>query len=124
MYRSGRVRVNGTFSNDLVVQVGLHQGSVLGLLLFILLHENLSREIRSGCLEKLIYTDDLALVINPLDGRKGRLEVWKGRFESMISSQQAGNLPQDGIFCFVGLQKSCKHYMHLLSFLHMLGEKM
>ena len=34
MYRNpqSRVRVNGTFSDDFLVRVGLHEGSLLGLL--------------------------------------------------------------------------------------------
>ena len=64
MYRSARshFRVNGTFSDDFLVQLGLHQGSVLSPLLFTMVLEGLSREIRSGCQEELLYADDLALV--------------------------------------------------------------
>ena len=44
MYRNTRnhVGVNGTFSDDFLVQVGLHQGSVLSPLLFIIVLEALS----------------------------------------------------------------------------------
>ena len=61
MYRNTRshVTVNGTFSHDFLVQVGLHQGSVLSPLLFIIVLEALSREIRSECPEELSYTDEL-----------------------------------------------------------------
>ena len=34
------VRVNGTFSDDFLVNVGLHQGSVLTLLLFVIVLEH------------------------------------------------------------------------------------
>ena len=64
MYRNARSRVSvdGTFSDDFLVQVELHQGSVLSPLLFITMMEVLSREIRSGCLEELLYAGDLALL--------------------------------------------------------------
>ena len=63
MYRSARSHfiVNGTFSDNFLVQLGFHQGSVLSPL-FIIMLEVLSREIRSGCQKELLYADDLALV--------------------------------------------------------------
>ena len=51
MYRKARsgVRFNGIFSDDFLVQVGLHQGPMWSPSLFIVMLEALSREIRSGC---------------------------------------------------------------------------
>ena len=48
MYRNARnrVRVNGSFSDDFLVQVGLRLGSVLSPLLSIIMLETISREIR------------------------------------------------------------------------------
>ena len=43
-----RVRVNGQLSDEFGVGVGVHQGSVLSPLLFILVLEALSREFRTG----------------------------------------------------------------------------
>ena len=61
MYRNARssVRFNRTFCDEFFVQVGLHQGSMLSPLLFIIVLEALSREIRSGCPEGLLHADDL-----------------------------------------------------------------
>ena len=42
------VRVNGQFSKEFGVGVGVHQGSVLSPLLFILVPEALSRQFRTG----------------------------------------------------------------------------
>ena len=44
------VRINGTLGEKFGVQVGVHQGSVLSPLLFIMALEALAREFRSGCL--------------------------------------------------------------------------
>ena len=44
--------------------------------------EVLSREIRVGCPEELLYGNDLTLVSEILQGLKGRLEAWKGALES------------------------------------------
>ena len=83
MYRNARsrVRVNETFSDDFLVQVGLHKGSVLSPSLFIIGLKVLSIEIGSGCPEELFYADDLALVSGKLDALKGILEVWKKALE-------------------------------------------
>ena len=43
------------------VGMGVHQGSVLSLLLFIIVLEALSREFRTGCPWELLYTDDLMI---------------------------------------------------------------
>ena len=60
-----------------LVQVGLHQGSVLSLLLFILVSVELSREIRQGCPEELLNATDLELVCETRHGLKRRLKAWK-----------------------------------------------
>ena len=43
-----RVKVNGTFSDDFWVQVGLHQSQGLSSLSFMIMLEALSGKIRSG----------------------------------------------------------------------------
>lgn len=64
MYRSARsrVRINGPFIDDFLVQAELHQDSVLSLLLLIIVLEALTRETTPGYPEELLYTEDLALV--------------------------------------------------------------
>ena len=44
-----RVRVGDVYSPEFTVGVGVHQGSVLSSLLFIIVLEVLSREFRTGC---------------------------------------------------------------------------
>ena len=65
MYANAKssVRVNGQYSSVFGVKVGVHQGSVLSLLLFIIVMEALSREFRTGCLWELLYADDLVIVV-------------------------------------------------------------
>ena len=57
-----QVRVNGELSNDFPVEVGVHQGSVLSPLLFIMVLEALSMEFRSGLPFEMLYADDLVLI--------------------------------------------------------------
>ena len=51
MYKDvrSRVRVGDGYSEEFGVGVGVHQGSVLSPLLFIIVLEALSREFRTGC---------------------------------------------------------------------------
>ena len=54
-----RVRVGDGYSEEFGVGVGVHQGSVLSPLLFIIVLEALSREFRTGCPWELLYADEL-----------------------------------------------------------------
>ena len=50
-------------SGDFNVKVGVHQGSVLSPLLFIIVLEALSREFREGLLMELLFADNLVLIV-------------------------------------------------------------
>ncbi len=69
MYENARtaVKVNGRLSKTFVVRVGVHQGSVLSPLLFIIVLEALSREFREGLPMELLYADDLVLLANTME---------------------------------------------------------
>jgi len=56
------VKVNGSVSRGFSVKVGVHQGSVLSPLLFIIILEALSKEFRVGQPLELLYADDLVLL--------------------------------------------------------------
>ena len=56
-----KIRVNDSYSDDISVKVGVHQGSVLSPLLFIIVLEALSKEFRTGCPWELFYADDLVV---------------------------------------------------------------
>ena len=59
---STKMRMNGRESKAFNVKVGVHQGSVLSPLLFIIVLEALSREFREGLPMELLYVDDLVLI--------------------------------------------------------------
>ena len=56
-----RVRVCNGYSEEFGVAVGVHQGSVLSPLLFIIVLEAPSRGFRTGCPWELLYADDLMI---------------------------------------------------------------
>ena len=66
LYFTTAVKVNGRVSELFLVRVGVHQGSVLSLLLFIIVLEALSREFRGGLPMELLYADDLVLLADSM----------------------------------------------------------
>ena len=77
-----RVRVNGKLSEEFTVGVGVHQGSVLSPLLFILVIEALSREFRGTLPWELVYADDLVVIADSLDECVAKLQAWKTGMEA------------------------------------------
>ena len=62
------VRINGSFSEEFEVKFGVHQGSVLSPLLFIMV---------SGCLWELLYADDLVLISESMEELIEKFNTWK-----------------------------------------------
>ena len=69
------MQVDDTYSDDFSVKVGVHQGSVLSPLLFIIVLEALSEEFRTGCPWELLYADDLDIVDETMEKVVDRLKV-------------------------------------------------
>ena len=64
MYANVRshVSVGEGYSEEFEMKVSVHQGSVLSLLLFIIVLEALSRELRSGVPWEDLYADDFVII--------------------------------------------------------------
>ena len=82
MYKDVRskVRVGDGYSEEFGVGVGVHQGSVLSPLLFIVL-EALSREFRTGCPCELLYADDLMISAESMEELLVKVQTWKTEME-------------------------------------------
>ena len=82
MYKDvkSRVRVGNGYSEEFGVGVGVHQGSVLSPLLFILVLEALSREFRTGCPWELQYTDDLMISAESMEELLVKVQTWEDRW--------------------------------------------
>ena len=116
------------------MKVGVHQGSELSPLLFIIVLEALSREFRSGVPWEDLYADDLVIIAESLEECVRRLLTWKkamekkglrenaGKTKIMICGtgldllQSSGEFPcavcrtgvgSNSIFC-----NGCKHWVH------------
>ena len=83
MYTNAKssVRINGQFSSCFDVQVGVHQGSVLSPLLFIIVMEALSRHFQTGCPWELLYADDLVIIAETLSELLEKFQTWKANLE-------------------------------------------
>ena len=74
---STMVKLNGKVSKGFGVRVGVHQGSVLSPLLFIIVLEALSRGFRGGLPMELLYADDLVLLADSEEGLVDKIKKWK-----------------------------------------------
>ena len=92
MYANARslVRVGEGFSKEFEVKVGVHQGSVLSPLLFIIVLEALSREFRAGVPWEDLYADDLVIIADSLEECVRRLLIWKEAMEKKGLRVNAG----------------------------------
>ena len=75
-----RVRVGSEYSEE--VGVGVHQGSVLSPLIFIIVLEALSRDFRVGVPWELFFADDLVIIATSLEEYVERVKAWKEGLES------------------------------------------
>ena len=76
------VKFSGGETRFFDVGVGVHQGSVLSPLLFIIVLEALSRRFRDGLPLELLYADDLALVADSKEELITKFTAWKAGLES------------------------------------------
>ena len=103
MYANARSRVcvGEGYSEEFEVKVGVHQGSVLSPLLFIIVLEALSREFRSGVPREDLYADDLLIIAESLEECVRRLLTWK---EAMVKKELRVNAGKTKIMiCGTGL---------------------
>jgi len=84
MYTGAKTVVRTVYGNSrgFEVKVGMHQGSALSPLLFVIVMEAISREFRVALPWELLYADDLAVIAETEDELIKRLNVWKDNMES------------------------------------------
>ena len=134
VYANARSHVRVGEGEEFEVKVGVHQGSVLSPLLFIIVLEALSREFRSGVPWEDLYADDLVIIAESLEECVRRLLTWKeamekkglrvnaGKTKIMICGTGLDLLQNSGEFacavCCTGVGSNsifcngCKHLVH------------
>ena len=136
MYENAKssVRLNGQFSDEFSIRVGVHQGALLSPPLFIIVMEALSREFKVGCPYELLYADDLVLMSETLEDLKEKLTIWKNNIEGkglrvnvektkILCSRHNSEVKSDPVkwpcsICHKGVGsnsifcQSCNHWVH------------
>ena len=77
-----RVRVDSELSEEFVVEMEMHQGSVLSPFLFALVVDVVTEFTREGVLNELLYADDSIRLIESIEGLRNKFLKWKEAFES------------------------------------------
>ena len=103
MYSNARshVRVGEGYSEEFEVKVGVHQGSVLSPLLFIIVHQALSCEFRCGVPWENLYADDLVIIAELLEECVRKLLTSKEAMEEKGLRVNAGKTKI--VICGTGL---------------------
>jgi len=121
-------------SEAFTVNVGLHQGSVLSPLLFIIVLEALSRQFKVGLPWELLYADDLVLMAETEEELLKKIKRWKqgleekglkvniGKTKVMIGTKGSGMEKNTGKYpcsvCSKGVGRNsiqcskCKAWVH------------
>ena len=68
-------------SAGFTVNVGVHQGSILSPLLFVIVMEAITRGSTKGLPWELLYADDLILVAESVEELRRKLHSWKVSLE-------------------------------------------
>ena len=77
-----RVRVGLEFSEEFEVNVGVHQGSVLSSLVFVIVVDVVTENVRNGLMSEMFFADDLVLTSETIEGLRENFWKWKEAFES------------------------------------------
>ena len=75
------VFVYGELSSSFSLKVGLHQRSALSPLLFIMVMDGLTEDVRDVSLMELLYADDLVLCGESLNDVMDKYKRWKNSVE-------------------------------------------
>ena len=84
MYTGAKTVVRTVYGNGngFEIKVGMHQGSALRPLLFVIVMEALSRDFKVALPSQLLYADDLVVIADIEDDLIKRLNEWKDFVEN------------------------------------------
>ena len=77
-----RVRVGSAYSKEFEVKVGVHEGSVLSQLLLTVVVDAITKNVRRGMVNELLYADDLVLMSATTEDLKEKFWNCKDALES------------------------------------------
>jgi hypothetical protein len=76
------VRTSDGDTNDFSINIGLHQGSALSPYLFVLVMDEVTRDIQDGIPWCILFADDVVLVDESRTGVDQKLELWRQTLEA------------------------------------------
>jgi hypothetical protein len=76
------VRTSDGDTNDFSINIGLHQGSTLSPYLFVLVMDEVTRDIQDGIPWCILFADDVVLVDESRTGVDQKLELWRQILEA------------------------------------------
>ena len=77
-----KVQVGSESSEEFLVQVGVHQESVLLPLLFAIAVDVILENAREGLINEILYADDMVVMSESIENLKEKILKWKEGFES------------------------------------------
>ena len=77
-----KVIVGSGLSEEFMVRVGVHQGSVISPLIFFIVVGAVAEQARKGLLNEILYVDNLVLMSENLEDLRERFRRWRGALES------------------------------------------
>ena len=77
-----KVRVGLGLSEEFSVKVGVHQGSVLSPMLFVMVIDEVTENARKGWMKQLLYAGDLVLMGETMEELRENFDEWREAFES------------------------------------------
>jgi len=78
-----RVRTTSGLTDEIKIEVGLHQGSALSPLLFIIIMDVVTEAIDEETPWAMLFADNLVLCDSNKDSLEQRLDVWREKMESV-----------------------------------------
>ncbi|EYC04720.1 hypothetical protein Y032_0086g1952 [Ancylostoma ceylanicum] len=107
---SSVVRCSAGTSKRFPVEVGVHQGSVLSPLLFILCVDTITRDIQKPQPWCLLYADDVMLAAEMREDLQAEVQLWKDRLQryglrlniEKTEYMECGPRIEDGTICVNG----------------------
>jgi hypothetical protein len=76
------VQTSGGDTNDFPINIGMHQGSALSPYLFVLVMDEVTRDIQGGIPWCMLFTDNVVLVDKSMIGVDQKLELWRRTLEA------------------------------------------